>query len=92
MSNQFMMTVMDSFYSDELGLVVTGEIESGCICAGDTIEVQRHEDSMICRVNLVAYPGLKTIEVADKESGYIGISIEDRKKDEIIRGDLLCSV
>ena len=88
----FEMTVMDSFYSDDLGLVVTGEITSGKVKAGDTIKVTSEEHQIECQVNLVSYPGLKIIEEANPESGYLGISIKSLKRGDIMRGDVLCSI
>ena len=90
-SKQFKMTVMDSFHSKEFGLIVTGEIESGSIQAKDVVTVKTTNGSFECTVHLVSHPGLKKITVATSKNGYLGIHFKDLKRDDIIRGDVLCS-
>ncbi len=88
----FKMVVMDSFHSEKLGLVVTGKIESGIVKTGDLIKVVRGNSNYKSIVDLISYPGMKILDFANSESGYIGLSIKDLGKGEIKRGDLLCSV
>lgn len=86
------MKVMDSFYSEKLGLMVTGDIQSGIVKAGDLIKVVRGNSSFKCIVSLVSYPGMEILEFANSKSGYIGLSIKDLDKGKIRRGDFLCSI
>ena len=86
------MVVMDSFHSEKLGLVVTGEIQSGIVKTGDLIKVVRGNSNFKCIVGLISYPEMETLDFANSESGYIGLSIKDLDKGKIRRSDLLCSV
>lgn len=86
------MIVMDSFYSEKLGLVVTGEIQSGTVKTGDLIKAVRGSSNFECFVCLISYPVMETLDFTNSESGYIGLSIKDLDKGKIKRGDLLCSV
>ena len=57
------MTVMDSFFSHDLGLVVTGVVASGQVKAGDALTVLEQGRQFDCVVKWVARPGMEVFAV-----------------------------
>ena len=83
----FRMTVQDVFTIRDRGTVVTGQIESGTLNAGDEISIQRQGSAKKAVVTgIEAFrKRLQQAQVGDN----VGLLLRDIGKQDIQRGDVL---
>jgi translation elongation factor EF-Tu-like GTPase len=89
---RFKMKIMDSFYNDKLGLIVTGIVETGIVRKGDILLAKTTKGDFKIELSTIALPGLIELKDANIKTKYFGLGIKNRKRGEILRGDYLHSL
>ena len=83
----FRMTIQDVFVIRGRGTVVTGQVESGTLQAGDAVKIETQVDTIETVVT-----GIEMFRRSIKQAGAgdtVGVFLRDVTRDDVQRGDVL---
>ena len=83
----FRMTIVDVFTIRGRGTVVTGQIETGTVQVGDTIEIRGQTG--VKRTVVTSIETFRRLVDQAGEGENAGLFLQDVTKDEVRRGDVL---
>lgn len=83
----FRMTIQDVFSIKGRGSVVTGQIESGTISAGDTVQIQGRNSAKTTTVSSLEIQRKVTTQA--QRGDHVGILLKNIAQEDVQPGDIL---
>ena len=90
--NYFSFPVLDSFYTEKTGLIVTGDVLTGSIEVESKVEIIRPSSVLNATISKIIKLGGEEPRKIGGSDQAVGLVFEDLMSGQVIRGDLVRSI